>query len=307
MKKIEAVDAHHHLWDLEENNYPWLDPNQKAELLPNFADLCRDYRVEDYRSDCANQNIVKSVHVQAEHDESDPVRETAWLQKVADDPSSGGFPHAIVAYADLSKPGVESVLQRHREFANLRGIRQMLNHDPRAEAEGSESEILLSHGNLLEHEGWLRNFSLLRRYDLSFDMQLFPWQTDAAVKLISNHSDTQIILNHALMPVDRSEEGLSLWRRSLETYAGLPNVAIKISGLGMAEGGWNEAMSRRLASETLEIFGPERCLFASNFPVDRLTSDYDTIWTLFREIVAPLSEAEQHAILRGNAERIYRI
>ncbi|MBW1886274.1 MAG: amidohydrolase family protein [Deltaproteobacteria bacterium] len=138
-------------------------------------------------------------------------------------------------------------------------------------------------------------------------MQLFPWQTDAAVKLITSHSDTQIILNHTLMPFDRSEEGLALWRRSLETYAELPNVAIKISGLGMAEGGWNEAMNRRLATETLEIFGPERCLFASNFPVDRLMSDYDTIWTLFREIVAPLSEAEQHAILHGNAERIYQI
>jgi predicted TIM-barrel fold metal-dependent hydrolase len=160
---------------------------------------------------------------------------------------------------------------------------------------------------LLENEQWLRNFALLRRYDLSFDMQLYPWQTEAAVKLIAGHADTQIILNHTLMPVDRSKDGLALWRHSLQNYADLPNVVIKISGLGMAEGGWNEDMSRRLASETLEIFGPKRCLFASNFPVDRLMSSYDAVWTLFREVIAPLSQDEQHAILHANAERIYRI
>ena len=112
----DIIDAHHHLWDLEENHYPWLTPNPETDPFPNFADLCQNYLLEDFRADCANQNIVKSVHVQAEHDEDDPVRETAWLQKIADDPSSGGCLatgmraiHSIPAVC-AAEPGVVSAL-----------------------------------------------------------------------------------------------------------------------------------------------------------------------------------------------------
>ena len=109
-KKLAAVDAHHHLWDLETNHYPWLTPSPEGGPLPDFEKLCQNYLLADFRADCANQHIVKSVHVQAEHDEEDPVRETAWLQAVADDPASCGFPHAIVAGANLERDDVEGVL-----------------------------------------------------------------------------------------------------------------------------------------------------------------------------------------------------
>ncbi|MBW2424825.1 MAG: amidohydrolase family protein [Deltaproteobacteria bacterium] len=306
-KKLGAVDAHHHLWDLETNHYPWLTPGPEGGPLPDFEKLCRNYLLEDFRNDCANQQIVKSVHVQAEHDEDDPVRETAWLQGLADDPASGGFPHAIVAGANLEGEGVEAVLEAHASFANVRGIRQILNLDPKAETHGRAEDALASRGGLLANEAWLRHFSLLRRYDLSFDLQIFPEQVDDAVKLVASHPDTQIVLNHTLMPFDRSEGGLALWRRGIQKLAGLPNVAIKISGLAMAPGGWNETVNRRLVMETLEVFGTERCLFASNFPVDGLVTEYDTIWNLFREVISPLSEDEQRAVLSANAERVYRI
>ncbi len=310
MEKLRAVDAHHHLWDLEENSYPWLVSNPETDPFENFADLCRNYKVGDFRADTAHQNVVKSVHVQAEHDEADPVRETAWLQRVADDPESGGFPHAIVGWADLSRLDVEGILEGHVEHANLRGLRQMLNHTPTGAEDSVEVEganVLDKHGNLLENGTFLRNFALLRKYDLSFDMQIFPWQTEEGAKLVAAHPDTSFILNHTLMPFDRSEQGLLLWRKGLETYAGFPNVVIKISGLGMAPGGWDEAMNRRLVGETIEVFGPGRCLFASNFPVDKLMSDYDSVWDLFRSSIEGFSADEQAAMLRTNAERAYRI
>lgn len=75
----------------------------------------------------------------------------------------------------------------------------------------------------------------------------------------------------------------------------------------MAPGSWDGALNRRLVVEALEAFGTRRCLFASNFPIDRLAADYDTIWALFRDAVSTLSADEQHAVLRGNAERVYRI
>ncbi|MBY0400353.1 amidohydrolase family protein [Myxococcota bacterium] len=306
MALLPAVDAHHHLWNLKANRYPWLMPGEGPLPFPGFEALCRDYLLSDFRADGARQAIVKSVHVQAEHDESDPVRETAWLQSVADAPGSGGFPHAIVAFADLAEPGVEAILEGHRRHRNTRGIRQMLNFDPR-QSEGPSRHALDKRRDLLADAGFLARFGLLRKFDLSFDMQLFPWQASAAAKLVAAHPDTQFIVNHTLMPMDRSESGLAIWRQGLATLAGFENVAIKISGLGMSSTGWNTETSRRLARETIETFGPVRCLFGSNFPVDRLMIDYDTPWQVFREVVSRYSEDEQRALLSGNAERVYRI
>lgn len=301
-----AIDAHHHLWDLAANHYPWLTPGAGPAPFPKFETLCRDYLVSDFRADTARQAIVKSVHVQAEHDEADPVRETAWLQAVAERPDSGGFPHAIVAFADLSEPGVEKILEGHCAHRNTRGIRQMLNFDPRAAA-ASAGNPLEKRKNLLADERFRASFGLLRKFDLSFDMQLFPWQAAEAASLVAAHPDTRFIVNHTLMPMDRSEAGLAIWRSALATLAQFENVAIKISGLGMSATGWDTEQSRRLVRETLERFGPGRCLFGSNFPVDRMMIDYDTPWQVFREAISGYSAAEQHALLVGNAERIYRI
>jgi predicted TIM-barrel fold metal-dependent hydrolase len=305
--RIGAVDAHHHLWDLGVSHYAWLHPNPAGDPFPDFEKICRDYTIEDYRAEIAGHGIVKSVHVQAEHDASAPVRETTWLQAIADDPRSGGFPHAIVAGADLMHPDAEAVLEAQASHANVRGIRQILS--PRATAASGDpaEKALASRAAQLEDEGFLRQFALLRRFDLSFDLQLFAWQRDEAKALLRRHDDTRIVLNHTLMPFDRSEEGMEQWRRGLEFFADHPHVVLKISGLGMAPGGWDPALNRRLVTRAIEAFGTDRCLFGSNFPIDGLVADYASVWSVYRDAVEALSEDEQIAVLRGNAERIYRI
>lgn len=109
------------------------------------------------------------------------------------------------------------------------------------------------------------------------------------MKLLAAHPDVHFIVNHTLMPFDRSEAGLALWREGLVTLARFPNVALKLSGLGMSPTGWSTEMSRRLVREAIERFGPGRCLFASNFPVDRLMVDYDTLWNTWRDAIADFS------------------
>ena len=109
------------------------------------------------------------------------------------------------------------------------------------------------------------------------------------------------------MPFDRSDDGIALWRSGLDFFAGHPHVVLKISGLGMAPGGWEAELNRRLVVEAIEAFGTDRCLFGSNFPIDGLTASYAAVWRVYRDAIAPLSEDEQVAILRGNAERVYRI
>jgi predicted TIM-barrel fold metal-dependent hydrolase len=109
------------------------------------------------------------------------------------------------------------------------------------------------------------------------------------------------------MPVDRDVAGLQAWRTGMEALAQRPNVAVKISGLAMLDWQWTTDSLRPFVQQTLEIFGPERCLFASNFPVDRLFGAFARQYSAYESLTATLSVAERVQVFATNAERIYRI
>ena len=298
---MRIIDAHHHIWDLERLHYPWLS-NPIEHIAGDYASIRRSYRIADFLRDARGQDLARSVHVQAELDHGDdPVKETAWLQAVADDPGSGGSPHGIVAYADLSKEDVEDVLQRHLEHPNLRGIRQILNHGP------DPKHHFVDRGDLMEDTRWRAGLALLEQYGLSFDLQVWPWQMQDAAALAAMFPGIQLILNHAGMPLDRESEGLEVWRCGMQALAAARNVAVKISGLGMFDRHWTVISIRPLVLETIETFGTDRCMFASNFPLDRLMTSYDAIWCAFDEITTGFSDDERRAMFHDNAARYYRL
>jgi len=298
---MKIVDAHHHLWDLEAHRYPWLSPETRhpaGDLTP----ICRSYRLADFLEDARDQELVKSVHVQAEIDRADPVRETAWLQRVADDPASGGFPHAIVAFADLADPEVEAVLEAHARYPNVRGIRFLLNYE-----EDAPLYCATTRGDWLTDPQWRQGYALLEKYRLSFDLQIFWQQMADALDLASAFPNIQLILNHTGLPRSREPDYVANWRQGMRTLATAPNVAAKISGLAMFHHNWTPEVIRPFVLDTIEIFGPERCLFASNFPVDRLQSSYDALWQAFDQITADFSEPERRMLFHDNAIRYYRL
>ena len=292
------VDAHHHLWDLAANYYPWLTDRVGPRMYGDYAAIRRNYLVADYRRDVDSIPVTKSVHVQAEHDHADPVRETRWLQAQA---RRGGYPHAIVAYADLSaaEAEVEAVLDAHCAFANVRGIRQMVHEVLVAE---------MGHTvDFLAHARWQRNLALLTKRSLLFELQILPPQAPAAVRVVAMHPDLQFVLVHAGQPRDRSEEGVARWRAGLERLAELPNVAIKLSGFGMFDRDWTIQSLRPLVLRAIDLFGPRRVAFGSNFPVDGLMRDYDSVWHAYDEITHDFTDAERDAMFYGTAARLYRI
>jgi predicted TIM-barrel fold metal-dependent hydrolase len=116
-----------------------------------------------------------------------------------------------------------------------------------------------------------------------------------------------MILNHSGLPADRSAEGLAGWREALRTLAGARNAALKISGLGQAGQPWSADANRGVVLDAIDIFGPDRVMFASNFPVDSLVGSFHTIFTGFLDITVGFSQPERDAMFRGNAVRIYRI
>ena len=197
---MRIVDAHHHLWDRDLHPYPWLAAPTVSGLVGDTTPLCRNYLLADLMADAASVELVKSVHLQAEIAHDLAVEETRWLQGIADAPGSGGFPHGIVAYADLSDPQVDRTLAAHAAFANARGIRQILN---RHENPG----VNFVDRDYMREELWQRGFGRLRAHGLSFDMQLYAPQMADGAATARRHPDTQIIINHTGMPARSRPRG----------------------------------------------------------------------------------------------------
>jgi len=294
-----VIDPHHHLWDLGRNTYPWLQARPfKACLEGDIRAIAKDYLLEDYLADTCNQNVVKSVHVECGWDPSDPVGETQWLQGLAD---KHGYPHGIVARATLDAPDVEQVLEAHARHKNIRGIRHAINWHP------DPAKTYVNRPDLIRTEAWRHGFGLLRQFGLSFDLQIYPAQMADAVELARAYPDTLIILNHAGMPVDRDAAGLELWRRGMWELGIVPNVVVKISGLGTVDWNWTVESIRWFVLQTIEAFGVSRCMFASNFPVDKLYSDFDTLYGAFRKITQSFNTDEHRMLFHDNAARYYRL
>ncbi len=299
MDDFPIIDPHHHLWDLERLAYPWLQTRPlPPSVAGDVAPIAKSYLLDDYLADAAGHNLIKSVHFDGCFDPARPVEETRWLQSIAD---ARGFPHGIVARAELHRPDIEQLLAAHCAFANMRGIRHIVNwhKDP--------AKAVVSKPDFLTDAAWLRGFGLLRKYNLSFDLQIYPSQMADAAALAQAHPDTMIVLNHAGMPVDRDAEAIALWRDGMRRLAAAPNVWVKISGLGMVDRHWTEASIRPFVLDTIDIFGVDRCMFASNFPVDKLYSSFDTLYGAFKSIVADFSADERRKMFHATAATVYRL
>jgi predicted TIM-barrel fold metal-dependent hydrolase len=300
MTATRIIDAHHHLWDLTAHHYPWLSGPMHDRGWGDWSALRRNYLIPDFLDDTRNQNLQKSVHVQANYDPANPVGETLWLEYLAGQPGSAGIPHGIVAYANLADPGAEGILEAHARYPRVRGIRQVLNRHADPQRNRADRDYLAD-------ESWLSNFGLLRKHGFSFDVQVYFQQMPAVAALATRYPDIQFILDHAGMPAERDAAGIEGWRAGMRLLARLPNMAVKLCGYGMVDVHWTPESMRPFVLEPIEMFGTGRCMFASNFPVDKLMSDYDRLWNTYRQITVDLSDSERDALFYGNAERIYRL
>ena len=292
---LKVVDPHIHLWDLSSGLYPGLETPSTGFIGSN-APIARSYLLDEFRTEGGTAvEVIKAVHVEAFP--TNPVAETRVLQAVAD---KSPIPLAMVANADLSAPDAEAVLAQHAAFAVVRGIRQVVNRH----------KVPLYNYVARDYMGepaWQQGFKLLAKHGFSFDMQLYPDQYGEAAAIAADNPETAIIINHAGMWADRDLKGWRAWRDGLRTLAAQPNVCVKISGLGMFDHSFTMESLRPLVLETIDAFGVGRAMFASNFPVDKLFSDYPTLWAAYAGIVAGCSPDEQAALFRRNAERIYRL
>lgn len=295
---MKFLDAHHHFWDISSNYHPWLcDEPQIPFRYGNYAAIRTNYLPNDYEDDAVAVEIIGSVHVEAEWNPEDPVGETRWLTDIT---QTCEHPVVFVVKACLDQDNIEEVLADHSAFPQVRGIRQK----PTA----TEQNALRSRGlpGSMDDPNWRDGYAKLERLGYSFDLQIPYWHLDQAAELAADFPETTLVINHTGLPSDRSDLGFSAWSNAIEQAAQKPNVMIKISGLGQTNQPWTVESNRNIVLRALDIFGPDRCMFASNFPVDRLCGDLDAILLGFREIVNTLTETTVDALFHGNAARIYR-
>ena len=302
MKNIfnqKIIDTHHHLWDPTSNKYDWL-------IAPGHEIFNHVYLVDDYINDINALNIIKSIHVQAEINQSEAIYETEWLQNISNSDSSintFNFPNAIIGFADFLDSDVEKILEQHLKTANFRGIRHILNFD--------KNNKDISHASIdyLKEETWLKNFSLLSKYNLSFDLSILLNQVNDAAKLISNESNTLFIINHTLSPMDVTENSMEAWLSGIKLLSSFDNVVVKLSGFGEFNSKWTEETIRPLILNAIDNFGVDRCMFGSNFPVDKFlsSSGYFDYWNAYFNIVIDFTDNEKDKMFYQNAEKFYKI
>lgn len=294
---LKIVDAHMHLWDLERISYPWLTPPLPVGITGDVSPIARTYLLDDYLADAAGWTVSKIVHVEAGADPAHGLAETRWLQSIAD---ARGYPHGIVAHAVLDHPEVEAHLAEQASCPNVKGIRQIANWH-------ADPAKTYTPRDCLRDEAWRRGYALLARHGLSFDLQIYPGQMKDAAALAAEHPDIPVILNHDGMPAEKDAAGITAWREGMAALAALSHVSVKISGLAMLDWSWTIYSYSPFVRETIELFGVDRCMFGSNFPVDRLFGGFNAHYSAYEALTCDLGPETQAKLFGLNAERIYRL
>ena len=311
--ELPIVDPHHHLWD---------HPTSR-------------YLVEELHADTgAGHNVVRTVFVEcASKYRTDgpashrPVGETDFVveQARASEARGGAVIAAIVGFADLTAPDIDDVLAAHVEAGEgrFRGIRHVNAWD-------ASDDVRASHTNpppgLLAQDDFRRGFAALGRAGLSFDAWMYHPQLPELAALARAHPEVPIVLDHLGGPLgigpyaaDR-EAMLETWRANLDDVATCASVVLKLGGIGMPVFGlrWHKQgappSSSEMAAEwgpdirrCIDRFGVDRCMFESNFPVDRASCDYVTLWNAFKRMVDGASTADKAALFHDTATRAYRL
>ena len=154
---------------------------------------------------------------------------------------------------------------------------------------------------------WRAGFAEVGRNGLRFDLQTPWWHLGEAAQLAAAYPDSRIILNHTGLPADRSEEGLRGWKHAMTTLASCPNVTVKISGLGQPRAAWTVAANNEIVRTTIDLFGAARCMFESNFPVDKGSYSYPVFWNACKHLAKGASKTEKAELFAGTAARFYRL
>lgn len=275
------VDPHVHHWAPSVKD--WYPNLQRAELRA----INRDYLPEHYREDAAGLDIAAVVHVSAAATPRSYLDEARWLDEMAE---ATGWPAATIATVgpDLPWREMEADLETLRRSPRLRGIRVLHGFDPKAPTADGLAR-------------WLTDREMV------FDVVSHPHDAADHRELTERHPDLTVAIEHSCWPTATDAEHFKAWRQAIAGFAARPLTFCKISGLAMTFGTFDIDVQRPWIEACLDAFGPQRCMFASNFPVDRRFGSLAELYEMYGAVVAHLSADEQKALFGGTARAVYRL
>ena len=293
---MDIVDAHHHIW--RQTDLPWLLGPTQPRIFGPYDDIKRDYPIEEYLDDIKGCGVVKSVYVQANWAPNWFADEAAWVQATAE---RSGWPHGIVGYCDMTQADARKDLDRLAKYPLMRGVRQQLHWHENPLYRFEKTPDLARNPNVQ------KNVARLADYGWVFDLQVFTGQMESACDLVDACPDVTFVLQHAGMLEDLSDEGRAQWRKAMQELAKRPNAVSKLSAFGTFIHRNDGDHIEWMVAQTVKIFGAERCLFGSNFPIEKLWTTYRKLTNAFLKATDTMSAARQKAIFHDTASRVYRL
>jgi predicted TIM-barrel fold metal-dependent hydrolase len=285
-KPVRIVDAHVHLWDPARTDwYPYLSVDQAQLNMGNVTGMARRFDVATYLAESAGWNVEKLVNVAAATG-GHSVEETLELDRLAD---ADGHPDAIVGGLPPADSTAEAVAAIDKQLAakRFRGVRPM-----------GASEGFLPSAELL---------NALAERELLFELMIHPDRLVDAARGLEEHGDIVVVVEHAGWPRNDSDSERALWTEGIDALASVSdNVVCKLSGLAMPLGSMAPDVLAPWLEHAIDAFGVDRCLFASNFPVDGMHGTLDELWSSYSTVTAGLSDDDRDKLFATNAERIYR-
>lgn len=293
---MRIVDSHFHVW--RQADLPWLKGPMQPRIFGPYEPLRRDYPMAEYLQDIAGQGVFKAVYVQANWAPDTAEAEARWIEDLG---RETGWPHATVAFADLTVSDARPALDRLAMNPRLRGIRQQLHWHQ------NPLYRFAARPDLCDDRNLQRNVARLTDYGFAFDLQVFAGQMDGAARLAAAAPRTTLVLQHAGMLEDLSATGRAAWGAGMDQLAACPNVVSKLSGFGTFVHRVDGDLIAWLWRETIARFGADRCLWGSNYPIEKLWTNYPALLAAHQGAAGSLTPAQQADIFQHTACRVYRL
>ena len=273
------TDSHQHFWQVGRFDYPW--------MTSELGVLYRDYLPDELAPILSRNGVSKTVLVQA----SNSVAESHWLLNLANENS---FIAGVVGWVDLMSPIVDAQLDELSAHSKFKGVRHLVESEP-------DDDWLIQ-------PSVLSGLRQLSRYRLSYDLLVHTRHLKYVLQVVESVPELAFVIDHLAKPPIAKNE-IKAWSQALKPLASYPNVHCKLSGL-VTEANWTSWKSddlRPFVEYALELFGTERLMFGSDYPVCLLAASYDRVLDAFQEILEPLSDADREKIFSNNAAKFYRL
>jgi L-fuconolactonase len=278
-RDLECIDAHHHLWHYDANQYPWMTGQMSV--------LRHDFLMDDLLAVARDAGVTGSVAVQARQ----TIEETKWLSKLAEE---SDFILGVVGWAPLIQNDIEPIIESMASLPKVKAMRHVLHDEP--------DDFYMLRGD------FNRGVSFLKNFELVYDLLVFERHLPQTIEFVDRHPGQTFVLDHIAKPKIR-EGQLSPWREKIRELAKRENVYCKISGV-VTEANWADWAEDDLDpyfEVVLDAFGPNRLMFGSDWPVVTLASPYQKWLRCVRKAICALSANEQRRVLCETAIEAYKL